>query len=130
MQHKLDIVATWPKIRTLESYLEELERAEDLGLFINFRVANLPKWGPTPTHPIVRQIPFCYMVHDGYVRGYNVIKDAVYHQANTVSRVENDSWAGCWPPGNYIVRYPHWNPITPTPMKGFQGWRWYDATRS
>lgn len=119
---KKHIVATWPKTRPLDSYLEELERAAKLELSINFRVANRPRWDKVTIGASM------YMVYDGFVRGYNLIEDALYCPANTVSRVENDAWAGFWPEGNYIRRNPIWFPVEPTPMKGFQGWRWYDES--
>lgn len=122
MLDKVDIVATWPKTRSLESYVRELEEAAALGFLINFRVANLPSWSDEILNECY---PRCYMVHDGYVRGYNYIKEARYHPENTVSRVKNDAWAGFWPAGKYIVRYPEWHEIEPIPMKGFQGWCWY-----
>lgn len=119
----IDIVATWPKTRSLESYLEELEKASALGLDINFRVPSWPRW----TFESLRVRPaYCYMVHDGAIRGYNIIKYATFYEDREVARVENDSFAGFWPKGKYIVRNPKWHPVEPIAMKGFQGWRWFN----
>ena len=115
-----DIVVTWPKSRTLDSYLEELERAVDLGLEINFRVSSFPK----------QKVDRCFVVHDGAVRGWNRILRLEWIADKKVSRVRNDSWAGFWPAGYYIVRDPEWHSIEPVPMKGFQGWRYYGDSAS
>lgn len=123
---KRDIVVTWPKTRSLQSYLDELERAEELGLRINYRVARLPRWSEE-TLNLDSLAARCYVVHDGAIRGWNDIITAEWYEDNEVSRVENDAWAGFWPAGWYVVRDPHWYPIDPiVSMKGFQGWRWYD----
>jgi hypothetical protein len=119
---KYHIVATWPKTRELKSYLTELEHAVKEGLDINFRVANLPKW---PSR-IPGYQPRCYMVHDGYIRGFNEIVTTRYSHGNDISYVKDDSWAGFWPAGYYIVRNPKWHHIFPVKMKGFQGWRWHE----
>lgn len=106
------IVMTWPKSRPLESYLEELRKAEEQGLTIHFRVPSLP------------EIPFgarCYMVHDGYVRGWLVTLGF-----SDGTGVTDPITGEPWPKGKYIVRNPHWTPLEyPKRMKGFRGWRYY-----
>lgn len=119
-----DIVVTWPKTRPLASYLAELERATDEGLEINFRVPHTPRW---EFGALRERRARCYMVHDGYVRGYNEIRFVTYRGPNEVARVESDSFAGFWPEGWYIVRDPQWRPIDPIEMRGFQGWRWFGS---
>lgn len=122
---KLDVVVTWPKTRPLQSYLDELRRAEELNLLINYRVAREPSW---EFGALADRRARCYVVHDGAVRGYNEILCVAEYGEREVSRVENDAWAGFWPAGTYLVRNPHWCPIDPVvPMRGFQGWRWYEA---
>lgn len=111
-----DVVVTWPKSRTLGSYLAELTRAQELDLVINFRIAKAPREKPER----------CYIVYDGFVRGYNEVIDVVERGPNEVSRISNDAWAGFWPAGLYLVRNPQWYPISRRPMRGFQGWRYYD----
>lgn len=111
-----DIVITWPKKRSLNSYLVELENAERDGCVINFRVPTLPKG----------KAERCYVVHDGAIRGYNLIV--------SIERQENymvlDPLTGeYWPSGNYIVRWPKWHDIEPIPMKGFQGYRYIERPK-
>lgn len=111
----VDIVATWPKSRPLESYLVELKRAERAGQVVNFRVAALPKIQP------VR----CYMVHTGFVRGCLRVID-MRHRDDVIDPTTGQAMR----PGFYIVREPIWTPIPVIPMKGFQGWRHFDEGRA
>lgn len=111
-----DLVVTWPKSKSLDAYLKELERAVSERLEINFRVPTKPHLTPAR----------CYIVHSGYVRGYNLIRKIEWRGEREVARVESDAFAGFWPAGYYIVRDPLWHPITPIPMRGFQGYRYMD----
>lgn len=117
-----DLILTWPKSRPLDSYLRELKQAERNGEVINFRVASPPKiaegqrWG------------YCYMVHDGYVRGWMQIIDVVHRGPGEVNRVASDDRSGSWPEGWYVVREPIWHPMNkPVPMPGFRGFRYVVA---
>jgi hypothetical protein len=107
-----DIVMTWPKTRTLASYVAELRRAVVEGLVINYRVPSVPKV----------EIQRCYMVHDGQIRGWmNVLNEQCGWRDDVVDPVTGVLMK----PGLYIVRDPHWHPMTYTrPMRGFQGWRY------
>lgn len=119
----VDIVVTWPKTRTLDSYLTELKNAARSRQLINYRVARRPSWD---FGALRDRNARCYMVHDGAIRGYNYIQYVTWRGPNEVSRVANDAWAGFWPEGWYIVRSPIWcEEKEPILMKGFQGWRWY-----
>ena len=113
-----DICITWPKTRPLESYLIELDRAIALHRTINYRVSSQPK-KVTPGD-------YCFVVHDGYVRGYNVITGVNYYNDDVISRVPSDPlWPGGWPAGWYVVRAPDWHElIDPVARKGFQGYRY------
>lgn len=124
------IVVTWPKSKPLGEfgptgvgYLPELWRANDVGDVINFRVARLPRWlDSIEDHgwtgwPYGVRGPRCYMVHDGAVRGWVQV-------IGTCHRAEGEVHG--WPAGFYIVRDAMWQPIDPIPMRGFQGWRWFD----
>lgn len=106
----MNIVITWPKTRSLRSYLDELQRAHEHDLVINYRVPSLPKayYGDS-----------CYMVHDGFIRGWNYVLATEYR-----SDVRDPIDGNLWPPGFYVVRDPEWHPIDPEPMKGFQGYRY------
>lgn len=123
MSKPIDIVATWPKSKPLETYLEELRKATALDQVINYRVANRPGW----EFGALRERPArCYMVHDGQVRGYCEIKYVAEFGIGEVARVASDAFAGFWPAGTYIVRDPRWRSVEPIPLRGFQGWRWFD----
>lgn len=109
----MDLVITWPKRRSLQSYLAELDKAERYGQLINFRLGSKPK---------LEQFERCYMVHDGAIRGWNEVIAVEYKPADTV---RDPFTGGYWPGGTYIVRHPFWHPVDPIPMKGFQGYRYY-----
>lgn len=105
-----DIVVTWPKNRTLNSYLYELEQAVQENRFICYRVARLPR---------VRMGDQCYVVHDGFIRGYNIIRDATYMD-DVIDPITNERMDS----GYYILRYPEWREIEPVEMEGFRGFRY------
>lgn len=107
-----DLILTWPKSRSLDSYVSELANAERDGMVINFRV---------PTRPRVRARDRCFMVHDGAIRGYNDIVGVCERGAR---EVVDPITGGYWPTGIYVVRHPRWFPIDPRPMRGFQGYRY------
>lgn len=107
-----DIVITWPKTRAFESYLSGLALAATKGEVINFRVPTLPKEFPSR----------CYVVYDGNVRGYSAVLDLCERGENEVMGQNGEYW----PAGKYIVRSPILEPIEWIPMKGFQGWRYFD----
>jgi hypothetical protein len=124
---KRDIIVTWPKQRPLESYLHELREADKYNQDINYRVACLPKWPDAiEDHGWIGwsygvEHPRCYMVHDGYIRGWCKLRGATW---KTNGRVLDPSTGGFMKAGWYIVRDPEWHAIKPVPMQGFQGWRW------
>lgn len=111
----MDIAITWPKTRTLESYLTELRKADDNGLLINYRVPTRPK------RLVVADR--CYMIYDGAVRGWNEVL-GVEHRDDVLDPVSGEIMA----PGVFIVRNPLWFPIFGPEilMKGFQGYRYVD----
>ncbi len=109
-----DIIITWPSTRPLESYITQILAAGAAGQkHINFRVSRLPKYADKGDR--------CYVVHSGFVRGYNPIVECRPVEDNIVLDPLTDEF---WPAGNYIVRRPAWFPITPIPHKGFQGFRY------
>lgn len=114
---KCDIVVTWPRSRSLASYLRELREAHQAGLVINYRVARAPV--PVPER--------CYMVHGGRVVGYNEVIEVAHRGEGEVARVPGDPLAGFWPAGVYVVRKPFFTPLAKrVEMVGFRGWRWFD----
>lgn len=123
-----DIILTWPRDRPLQSYLDELVKAENDGLVINFRVAHPPRDAIVSGNQVsvsfrgVQRLPKCYMVHDGYVRGYLEVLEVAYKGSGIVHDTQGDP--NRYPAGWYIVRHPKWHPIDPVPMRGFQGFRY------
>lgn len=106
------IVVTWPKTKPLEGYLRALANARQNAQVINFRVARLPRVTPMR----------CYRVYDGAVRGWTSVVELVARGERQVA----DPDGGYWPAGNYIACSPWWHAIDPIPMRGFQGWRWFE----
>lgn len=89
----MDIAITWPKSRPLESYLAELKKAADAGLVINFKVPTWPKR--------IKEGERCYIVYDGFVRGYNNIL-GVDSKDDVIDPITGQRMA----PGVYVVREP------------------------
>lgn len=116
----VDLIVTWPKARPLQSYLDELSKAEEAGLLINFRISYPPKdigfldWCGRPHR--------CYVTHNGFVRGYNEIV-SIERKADGI--VLDPITKEPWPEGNYIVRDPKWFPVNKIVKCGFQGWRYF-----
>lgn len=110
-----DIACTWPKTKPLGTYYAELENARRRNLVINFRVPARPK--STPQR--------CYMVYDGFVRCWSPVKAILWRGEGEVRRVDGQ---GFWPAGWYIMREPFYAEIEPLPMKGFQGFRYFDRS--
>lgn len=120
----IDIVVTWPKTRVFESYLKALREARMSGQLINYRVAHRPVW---KFGALADRSARCYRVHTGLVRGWVTIVYAMRRDEGEVQRVGTDEF---WPAGDYIVCNSAWHPIDPIPMKGFQGWRWFDENEA
>lgn len=108
-----DIIITIPKSVSWETWLAEAEAVEaDPDACLNFRVANKPKSaGPGDK---------CFVVHDGFIRGYHVIKhiaDRPGFQCQTTGKH--------WAPGTYIMRSGKFHRVKPMSFDGFQGWRYF-----
>lgn len=113
---RTDLLLTWPKSSPLRSYLSELRRALERGDVINYRVA---------AEPLVADCQRVYMVYDGKIRGWSPFIDITWRGAGVV----RDRGGGYWPEGWYIVRSPEWvdlDPAEQTPMRGFQGFRYFN----
>lgn len=119
-----DLVVTWPKNVPLASYVAAIHNAKARERVINYRVAR------PPDREVVLSTfdpePRLYRVHDGAVRGYTPITGILYRGKNEVERVDGE---GFWPAGWYIVCAAEFTDCKPLPMKGFQGWRWFDRTK-
>lgn len=117
-----DIIVTWPKTRPLASYLAELAKAKSDGCVINYRVPHLPDLDPGSG---LGRESRCYMVHDGFVRGWCEILATTYRGPR---EVRDTVTGGFWSAGSYIVRDPTWHAVHRIPMRGFQGWRYFDGS--
>jgi len=65
-----------------------------------------------------------YIIYDGFVRGYHELKYVIYRDDHEVLSVDGK---GYWRAGWYLVRDPEWHAIEPLPMRGFQGWRYFEG---
>lgn len=113
----MDIVVTWPKSRSLQSYLDELQKAQKTGKHILFRVGRMPRR--------VRAGDRCYMVHTGYVRGWVRVTDLHFPQEGQppINPITGERMRE----GAYIVRSPIWRFLQEQPpVSGFQGVRYAD----
>lgn len=117
----MDLILTWPRTRPLDSYVEEMKRAERLGQVVNFRVHNKPTLKVQGD-----DWERAWMVHDGKVRGYSHIVEIAERGIGEVLRVQSDPRGGYWPPGVYVVREAIFFQVEPIPMRGFQGFRYAD----
>lgn len=116
------IVITWPKTRSLASYLHEVQKAKDTGKHCFYRIRG---------NPLIPYGAPCYHVHDGYVRGTLPMLGVETVGENVV---EDPTTGNYWPAGAYLVRSPEWTPIKMSwddrqvwHMQGFRGWRYFDV---
>lgn len=118
---KRDVVITWPKTKRLDDYLRACTGAWMRHEDINYRISKPPhfEFGAFAERP-----GRVYIVHDGFVRGYHELKFVIYRDDHEVLSTEGK---GYWPAGWYLVRNPEWNEVDPVPMRGFQGWRYYEG---
>jgi hypothetical protein len=127
-----DVLVTWPKARSFGSYMVQLELARATpGTVVNFRVPHIPKWPQLLTDHGESGFAYgtdirCYRVHDGEIRGWMQVLDAMWKPGGRVLDPASGSFMRA---GNYIVCEPEWHPVTRrVPMQGFRGWRWFDRS--
>lgn len=107
------IIITLPKSVKWDDYKRELEAVEDYSQVMNFKVSNLPK--------DIDSINRCYLVHDGYIRGWQKVVGCA-KGTDFECTTTGKNWSG-----NFIQRSGPFHYLdTPIPMKGFQGWRYYN----
>ena len=105
------IVITIPKSIKWEDYEKELKTVEDYSQVMNYKVSTIPK--------DIENIKRCYVVYDGFVRGWQEVVG--YECGKTFDcTTTGKNWSG-----NFIQRSGPFHYVTPTPMKGFMGWRYY-----
>lgn len=106
----MDIIITLPKTVSWKQYEKELEAVKNEDQVINFKVSNLPKQSNAGDK--------CYLCYNGNIIGWMKItgfKSGGFSCTTT----------GAWWEGNFIQRSGKFNKITPIPMKGFQGFRYF-----
>jgi hypothetical protein len=105
-----DIIITVPKSIKWDEYQKELDAAEQ-GAILNFKVANFPN---------VDKGSKCYICYNGNVIGYHVVsgKSEKQFTCSTTGKVWN---------GKFIERTGKLHRIAPIPMKGFQGFRYFNV---
>lgn len=81
----MDIIITLPANIKWNDYEIELEKVKDCNEVINFKVPNTPK---------VKEGDKCYIVHQGYIRGFMLIKGIINNsfQCTTTGK----EWKGCF----------------------------------
>lgn len=111
-----DIILTWPKKRSLDSYLKECEKAAQMGRIVGYSAQNRPR---------SQRGDRSYMVHDGAIRGWLEITQVISYESHSPDFVD-PSTGKVWRGGGrwIIVRNPVWHRIEPIPMKGFRGFRY------
>jgi len=106
---KRDIMVTLPKSNSWDEYSKELDVVKDGSEVMNYKVRTFPKTGVGSK---------CYIVHDGFVKGWMEIVGMSEEDftCSTTGRV----WEG-----KFIQRSGPFHYIEPIPMKGFQGFRYF-----
>jgi len=114
----VDVLITIPKKVKWETWLKECEAvAKDPGATLNYRVARMPKG-------ITSGKTKCFVVHDGFIRGYHVIYDAIWRD-DFICQTTGTEWKA----GYYLIRKGCFYPIEPIPHRGFQGWRYFSGDK-
>lgn len=108
--HK-DIIITIPKSTKWVEYQKELDRSEN-GEILNFKVNFFPK---------TKIGKRCYICYNGNIIGYHIISgmSKKEFQCSTTGKL----WSG-----NFIERTGKFHEIDRIPMKGFQGYRYFNIS--
>lgn len=104
-----DIIITIPKSIKWEDYEKELDAAAN-GAILNFKVNNFPKTKPGNK---------CYVCYNGFIVGYHIISGMSTKEFTCTTT--HNLWNG-----KFIERTGQFNKIEPIPMKGFQGFRYFN----
>lgn len=107
---KRDIVVTLPKSVSWGDYSKELDKVKDGKEVMNFKVRSFPKTGVGKR---------CYIVHNGFVRGWMEIVGM--SKEDFICSTTGKRWSG-----KFIQRSGPFHEIEPIPMKGFQGFRYFE----
>lgn len=106
-----DIIATLPKSIKWSDYQKELDAVKDGSSVMNFKVKSFPN--TTAGNKF-------YIVHNGAIRGWMEIV-GLSEESFTCSTTGKE-WGG-----KFVQRSGEFHPIDPIPMKGFQGFRYYEV---
>lgn len=106
-----DIIITLPAKIKWEDYQEELDAVERDEMILNFKVPFFPKETAIGSK--------CYLVHKGYIRGW--MKIVGFDDNDFICESTGKYWSG-----KFVERSGKFHKITPIPMKGFQGFRYFD----
>jgi hypothetical protein len=104
-----DIIITIPKSIEWSEYQKELAEAERGGI-LNFKVSQFPNTAKGRK---------CYLVYDGNILGYMIISGM--SEKEFTCTTTGKAWKG-----KFIERSGKFFPITPIPMRGFQGFRYFE----
>ena len=105
-----DIIITIPKSIDWNEYQKELDAVKDYGQVMNFKVNNFPK---------TKSGNKCYLLYNGFIIGWMEIFGLSEKDFECTTTGKN--WKG-----KFIERSGPLHKIEPIPMKGFQGFRYFN----
>lgn len=105
-----DIIITLPKSINWSEYEKELEAVKDGEQVMNFKVNSFPNTSKGNK---------CYLVHNGVIKGWMEIVGI--SEKNFTCSTTGKHWEG-----KFIERSGPFYKIDPIPMKGFQGFRYFN----
>ena len=108
----MDIIITIPSTINWETYQKELDFVKDGKNVLNFKVSNFPKMTNVGDK--------CYLNYKGSIIGWMNIT-GLFQKDFTCSTTGKE-WNG-----KFIERSGEFHPIKPIPMKGFQGFRYFNT---
>lgn len=110
----MDIVITLPKKVNWKEYLKELEVVKDSRSHLNFKVSNFPK--------DLKLMDRCYLCYKNFIIGYMFVTGMV--EKEMICSTTGKEWKG-----KFIQRSGEFYKLgKPIPMKGFQGFRYYNES--
>ena len=107
----MDIIITLPSNVEWEDYEKELKEVEDGKNILNFKVNNFPKLSKVGDK--------CYLNYKGNIIGWMYITGL--SEKDFICNITGKEWKG-----KFIERSGKFNKINPIPMKGFQGFRYFN----
>lgn len=106
------IIITLPSNEKWDEYENELEKVKNYSNVMNFKVHNFPKG--------ITKGDKCYIVHKGFIKGWMEIVG--FSEKRFTCNTTNKEWFG-----KFIERSGPFHYMTEKiPMKGFQGFRYFD----